>query len=138
MYLRDAGEFLLAIAKLLKLKVDKMLGVGEKTRRQRQRVKLSEVVEVLKQEEDLEWLYGYEVRVGRPKGSKDTKERPNHESEHIHLYKEFRIQEYIKELKSHSVEDFTKLKTFLHSFADRIERIRFFMAWLVYFSDMHS
>jgi len=72
-YLREAGKFLEASAKLLRFKTEVLFPTPEK-----KRVTIREVREVLEEnviEEDLslDWLYSYVPKVGRPSGAKVQK-----------------------------------------------------------------
>ncbi len=78
-YLREAGRFLEASAKLIKLQVEDIFPTPKP---ERKRITIKEVREVLvedrdtyEQQYDLSWLWGHEVKVGRPPGAKDTVER---------------------------------------------------------------
>ena len=78
-YLREAGRFLEATAKLLKLQIEEIF---PKPKPEKKRITIKEVRDVLvdtennyEPEYDLSWLWEHEVKVGRPSGTKDKKER---------------------------------------------------------------
>ncbi|MFN3263795.1 MAG: hypothetical protein ACK42C_02705 [Aquificaceae bacterium] len=127
--LREAGSFIEAITELLKLKLYKLFPSEKKERKPR--VRLEEVLKVLEPQEvseDLDWLYSHSVHSGRPLGSKDRTERFKPEPERMPLHREFRIEEYQKTVAGMEWEE---LKSFLLKVEDRVERIRFLMAWLL-------
>ncbi|GAB6064923.1 ScpA family protein [Aquifex pyrophilus] len=70
----EAGVFLLVATKLLKLKLRYLF---PEPKRERKRITIEEVKEVVKEAEEeadfLEWLYDYSPSVGRPKGSRVVK-----------------------------------------------------------------
>lgn len=133
----QAGAFLQAISSLLKLKVEKLLNFDTKEEKKK-KIKLQEVIEVLKQEEeeeeigdDLEWLWDYKVRAGRPQGSRDTQARESlAQMEKVPLYGEFKIEQYRKVLEEFGLYEFEDFEKWLAKIQDRVERVRFFMAWL--------
>ena len=79
-YLREAGRFLEASAKLLRLQVEEIF---PRPKPERKKITIKEVREALVEnnednyepEYDLSWLWEHEVRVGRPTGAKDKQER---------------------------------------------------------------
>jgi len=78
-YLREAGRFIEASAKLMKLQVDEIF---PRPKPERKRITIKEVRDVLvdtgnnyEPEYDLSWLWEHEVKVGRPSGAKDRVER---------------------------------------------------------------
>lgn len=117
---------------LLKLKVEKLFGVKEE-KGKRRKVKLEEVLQAISeetQEEEVDLLL-YEIKVGRPQGSKDTVQRISFTlDEPLPLHKEFKIEDYIEALKRLNLYSFEELKSWLIKIEDHIERVRFFMAWL--------
>jgi len=78
-YLEEAGKFLEAAAKLLRLQIEEIF---PKPKLERKRVTIKEVRDMLVDTEnnyepqyDLSWLWEHEVKVGKPPGAKDTVER---------------------------------------------------------------
>lgn len=132
-----AGRFILAISGLLKLKVERFLGVKENKVRKK-KVRLEEVLQVISEQassEDPDWML-YEIKVGRPQGRKDTVQRAgNTLEESVPLHKEFRVEEYVEFLKRRGLYEFEELKSWLLSLQDRIERIRFLLAWLFLYQE---
>lgn len=131
-----AGRFILAISGLLKLKVERLLGAKENKVKKR-KVKLEEVLQVISEEpvEENDWLL-YEIRVGRPQGRKDAVQRAgNTLEESVPLHKEFRVEEYVEFLKRRGLYEFEEFKSWLLSLQDRIERIRFLLAWLFLYQE---
>ncbi|MEM3426651.1 MAG: hypothetical protein QW212_00120 [Nitrososphaerales archaeon] len=125
-----AGEFLMACAKLLKLKLEYFFP-SPPSSPQRRKITLQEVKEALSEEEDP--LGEYQVHVGRPLGSKGEKREalpPTQEEEHIPLHKSFSPEEYAKKIQELGLTDWESFKKFFYSLQDRIERVRFFMSWL--------
>lgn len=131
-----AGRFILAISGLLKLKVERLLGAKENKVKKR-KVKLEEVLQVISEEpvEENDWLL-YEIKVGRPQGRKDAVQRAgNTVEESVPLHKEFRVEEYVEFLKRRGLYEFEEFKSWLLSLQDRIERIRFLLAWLFLYQE---
>ncbi len=133
----QAGSFLKAVASLLKLKTERLLGHPTKEEKVKPvRIKLEEVLKAIGQEENsqedvLDSLWDFKIAVGRKTGSKDSKERIIAKPEPIPLHKAFDPEEYRKLLeKLGLLEDFERFKEFLYRIEDRIERLRFFMVWL--------
>ncbi len=132
----QAGSFLKAVASLLKLKTERLLGHPTKEEKAKPvRIKLEEVIKAIEQEQDqediLDNLWDYSVRLGRKIGSRDSIQRVSTKPEPIPLHKAFDPEEYRKLLEDLGLlEDFERLKEFLLSIEDRIERLRFFMVWL--------
>ncbi len=112
--------------------VEKLFGVKEE-KGKRRKVKLEEVLQAISeetQEEEVDLLL-YEIKVGRPQGSKDTVQRISFTlDEPLPLHKEFKIEDYIEALKRLNLYSFEELKSWLIKIEDHIERVRFFMAWL--------
>lgn len=80
-YLREAGRFLEATAKLLKLQIEEIF---PEPKLERRRITIKEVRDALADTEnsyepqyDLSWLWEHEVKAGRPSGAKDKKRRSN-------------------------------------------------------------
>ena len=78
-YFEEAGRFLEASTKLIKLQVEEIF---PRPKPERKKITIKEVREVLVENEDtcepeydLSWLWKYEVKVGRPAGAKDKQER---------------------------------------------------------------
>jgi len=77
-YLIEAGRFLEASAKLMKLQVEEIF---PKPKPERKKVTIEQVKEVLAEEEqqeaeyDMEFIYSYTPKIGRPSGAKDKVER---------------------------------------------------------------
>lgn len=133
-----AGRFILAISGLLKLKVERFLGVKENKVRKK-KVRLEEVLQVISEQassEDPDWML-YEIKVGRPpQGRKDTVQRAgNTLEESVPLHKEFRVEEYVEFLKRRGLYEFEELKSWLLWLQDRIERVRFLLAWLFLYQE---
>ncbi|MFN3263293.1 MAG: hypothetical protein ACK42C_00145 [Aquificaceae bacterium] len=129
----EAGAFLQAIAGLLKLKALKLLQEDRQEKREKKvRVRLEEVLKAIEPQKDesLDWLWDYSVHAGRPQGRKDAQKRETYRPESIPLHKSFDIEEYRQKLQELGIEDFDMLRDFLYRVPDRIERLRFFMAWL--------
>ncbi|MEM2266005.1 MAG: segregation/condensation protein A [Candidatus Hadarchaeales archaeon] len=131
----QAGSFLQAMARLLKLKTERLLGASPKEEKRKPKIKLEEVLKVIEQEQDqediLDSLWDYSVGLGRKIGSRDSIQRVSTKPEPIPLHKAFNPEDYRKLLEDLGLlEDFERLKEFLLSIEDRIERLRFFMAWL--------
>ncbi len=131
----QAGSFLQAMARLLKLKADKLLGVSPKEEKRKPKIKLEEVLKAIEQEQDrediLDSLWDYSVGLGRKVGSRDSIQRVSTKPEPIPLHKAFDPEEYRKLLKELGLlEDFERFREFLLSIENRTERLRFFMAWL--------
>ena len=131
----QAGSFLQAMTRLLKLKTERLLGVSPKEEKRKPKIKLEEVLKVIEQEQDqediLDSLWDYSVGLGRKIGSRDSIQRVSTKPEPIPLHKAFDPEEYRKLLEDLGLlEDFERLKEFLLFIEDRIERLRFFMAWL--------
>ncbi len=133
----QAGSFLQAMASLLKLKAERLLEHPTKEEKVKPvRIKLEEVIKAIGQEENsqedvLDSLWDFKIAVGRKTGSKDSKERIIAKPEPIPLHKAFDPEEYRKLLEELGLlEDFERFREFLYKIEDRIERLRFFMAWL--------
>ena len=131
----QAGSFLKAMASLLKLKTERLLGASPKEEKRKPKIKLEEVLKAIEQEQDqediLDSLWDYSVGLGRKIGSRDSIQRVSTKPEPISLHKAFDPEEYRKLLEELGLlEDFDRLKEFLYRIGDRIERFRFFMAWL--------
>ena len=111
-YFIEAGLFLQAASKLLKLKVQTIF---PEPKNERKKITIKEVKEVLEEVESeevdtLDWLYSYTPQVGRPKGSIEAeqpkkislkeffqKELPLHRSRNVDWKKEARrVYEEIK------------------------------------------
>ena len=78
-YFEEAGRFLEASTKLIKLQVE---DIFPKPKPDRRKITIKEVREALVENEDnyepeydLSWLWEHEVKVGRPTGAKDRQER---------------------------------------------------------------
>ena len=78
-YFEEAGRFLEASTKLIKLQVE---GIFPKPKPERKKITIKEVRDVLvgnedacESEYDLSWLWEHEVKVGRPARSKGMQER---------------------------------------------------------------
>ena len=132
----QAGSFLKAVASLLKLKTERLLGHPTKEEKAKPvRIKLEEVIKAIEQEQDqediLDSLWDYSVGLGRKIGSRDSIQRVSTKPEPISLHKAFDPEEYRNLLEELGLlEDFERLKEFLYRIEDRIERLRFFMVWL--------
>jgi chromatin segregation and condensation protein Rec8/ScpA/Scc1 (kleisin family) len=127
-----AGEFLLALCKLLKFKLEYFFPTPPKP--ERKRITIQEVQNILElEEETTPFEFQHLVRVGRPQGSKNTpkpKETSETPEEHVPLHKAFSIEDYIKILTEKNLTTFNTFEAFFHSIPSPIERVRFFMAWL--------
>jgi len=106
-YLEEAGRFLQACTKLLKLQVEKIFPAPKP---ERKRITIKEVRDVLvdtennyESEYDLSWLWEHEVRVGRPSGAKDRVERKLSRKEFLEI-----AQKDLKEVL-HEEVDYHKL-----------------------------
>ncbi len=132
----EAGVFLQAIVGLLRFKALKLLQEDRQEKKEKKvRVRLEEVLKAIEQEQDqediLDSLWDYSVGLGRKIGSRDSIQRVSTKPEPIPLHKAFDPEEYRKLLEELGLlEDFERLKEFLYRIEDRIERLRFFMAWL--------
>ncbi len=78
-YFEEAGRFLEASTKLMRLQVEEIF---PRPKPERKKITIKEVREVLVENEDtyepeydLSWLWEHEVKVGRPAGAKDKQER---------------------------------------------------------------
>ncbi len=77
-YFEEAGRFLEASTKLIKLQIEEIFPRPES---EKKRITIKEVREALAGSEDtypeydLSWLWEHEVRVGRPSGAKDGQDR---------------------------------------------------------------
>lgn len=128
--LRLAGSFLQASVKLLKYKLEYFFPTVE-PKRERRKITLQEVKEVLEEEEG-ELEFEHFVAVGRKEGSKNKSTKPYFsEPEPIPLHKAMKPEDYMKVLKELNLYEFEDFKSFFYSLKDPIERVRFFMAWLM-------
>lgn len=118
-YLREAGRFLEASAKLLRFQIEEIFPKPEPERR---KVTIKEVKEVLEEspEEskyDLSFLYDYTPKVGRPKGAKDTTERKLtwqefwSQAESVPLHKEVNYHELAREVREKIKRGEFRIKT---------------------------
>ena len=128
-YLREAGRFLEASAKLLRLQVEEIF---PRPKPERKKIKIKEVKEVLEEspeesEYDLSFIYDYSPNVGRPSGSRDRQERKL-------TWKEFWDQ---AEIPLHKVVNYHELakevRERLREGEFRIRTIRDFIAYLFAF-----
>lgn len=127
--LRLAGSFLQASVKLLKYKLEYFFPTVEHKRERK--ITLEEVKEVLKEEEQ-EFELEHFVSVGRKAGSKNKSVKPYfYEPEPIPLHKAMKPEDYMKAIKKLNLYDFKDFESFFYSLKDPIERVRFFMAWLM-------
>ena len=128
-YLEEAGRFLEASTKLIKLQVEEIF---PRPKPERKKITIKEVREALVENEDtyepeydLSWLWEHEVRVGRPSGSKDRQERKLTckeswaRAEDIPLHKEINYHELAKKVRESIKEG-----------KFRIRNIRDFIAYL--------
>ncbi len=129
-YLREAGRFLEATAKLLKLQIEEIF---PKPKPEKKRITIKEVRDVLvdtennyEPEYDLSWLWEHEVKVGRPSGAKDRVERKL-------SWKEFWdiAQEDIREVL-HEQIDYRQLAEEVRSKVLRGESIRTLREFIAY------
>ncbi len=122
-----AGRFLLASVKIMKLKLEYFFPPVVK-QRERKKITIEEVKEVLEGDID---LYEYVVPVGRPKGSKTQKVSVAlSEPEDVPLHKDWRIEDYMRFLVEKNLLEWEEFERFFYSLKDKLERVRFFMAWL--------
>ena len=134
-YLREAGRFLEASAKLLRLQVEEIF---PRPKPERKRITIKEVREVLEEspeesEYDLSFIYDYSPNVGRPSGSRDRQERKLtwnefwSQAENVPLHKEVNYHELAKEVR----EKIKKGKF-------EIKNIRDFIAYLFAFYEFED
>ncbi len=130
------GLFLEAIVRLLKLELEYFFPSVEIKSREK-KITLKEVKEALEDLNLEDLLPVYQVPVGRPKGSIGTPRSITTEKESLDppLHKTFSPKEYIRRLKEYGLEDWQDVERFLLSLTDRVERVRFLMAWLIYQQD---
>ena len=106
-YLREAGRFLEASAKLLKLQVEEIF---PRPKPERKKITIKEVKEVLEEnpeepEYDLSFIYDYSPKIGRPSGVKDKQPRKLTWKEfwfqagNVPLHKEVNYHELAKEVR---------------------------------------
>ncbi len=106
-YLREAGRFLEASAKLLKLQIEEIF---PRPKPERKKITIKEVKEVLEEnteehEYDLSFIYDYTPRIGRPCEAKDTVERKLTWKEfwskagNVPLHREVNYHELAKEVR---------------------------------------
>jgi len=122
-YLEEAGRFLEASAKLLKLKVE---DIFPKPKPERKKITIKEVREALVENEnsyepdkyDLSFLWDYSPKVGRPSGAKDTKPRTltwrefwTLAREDVPLHKEVNYHELAKEVREKIKEGKFKIRS---------------------------
>ena len=131
-YLREAGRFLEASVKLLRLQVEEIF---PRPKPERRKITIKEVREVLEEnpeepEYDLSWLWEHEVKVGRPSGSKDKQERKLTwkefwaQAEDVPLHKEIdyrklaeRVRKLLKEGKFR-IRTLTDFIAYLHAYME--------------------
>ena len=106
-YLREAGRFLEASVKLLRLQVEEIF---PRPRPERKKITIKEVKEVLEEnpaesEYDLSFIYDYSPKIGRPSGAKDRVKRKLTwtefwaQAESVLLHKEVNYHELAKEVR---------------------------------------
>jgi len=108
-YLEEAGRFLEASAKLMKLQVEEIF---PRSKPERKKITIKEVREALvdtennyEPEYDLSWLWDYTPRLGRPKGARDREERRLtwkefwEMADSVPLHKEINYHELAKEVR---------------------------------------
>jgi len=120
-YLREAGRFLEASAKLIKLQIE---DIFPKPKAERKKITIKEVKEVLVEngnsyepEYDLSFLWDYSPKVGRPAGARDKKERKLtwkefwEQAQDVPLHKEVNYHELAKEVREKIKRREFKIKT---------------------------
>jgi len=107
-YLREAGRFLEATTKLLKLQVEEIF---PRPKPERKKVTIEQVKEVLAEEPeqepsyDMSFIYSYTPKIGRPSGAKDRVERKLswkefwEKAESVPLHKEIDYHELARKLR---------------------------------------
>jgi len=133
-YLEEAGRFLEASTKLIKLKVEQIF---PRPKPERKKITIKEVREALvdtennyEPEYDLSWLWEHEVRVGRPSGARDRHERKLSwqefwsQAESVPLHREIdyrklaeRVRELLKEGKFR-IRTLTDFIAYLHAYME--------------------
>ena len=131
--LKEAGLFLEASVKLMKLQMENIFPPPKK---ERKKITIAKIEEVLTEDQsqegelDLSWMYEYSPKVGRPKGRKDSQERKLSwkefwemaKKESVPLHKEVNYSELARkykekikkgEFKIRSLRDFL---VYLHAF----------------------
>ena len=132
-YFIEAGLFLQAASKLLKLKVQTIFPESKKEKKKITIEKVKEVLEEVQKEEidSLDWLYSYTPQIGRPKGKVDAeqskkvslkeffqKELPLHRSRNVDWSKEAkRVYEEIKK-GVFKIKSWIDLIAFLYAFME--------------------
>ena len=134
-YFREAGRFLGASAKLLRLQVEEIF---PSPKPEKKRITIKEVREVLKEsseegEYDLSFVYDYSPKIGRPSGAKDRVERKLtwkefwDQAESVPLHKEINYYELAKEVREKikkgefeikSIRDFIAYLFAFHEYED--------------------
>ena len=133
-YFEEAGRFLEAVTKLLKLQIE---DIFPRPKPERKKITIKEVREALvenednyKPEYDLSWLWEHEVRVGRPSGSKDRQERKLtwkefwSQTESVPLHRETDYQRLAEEVRSLLKEGRFRIRTltdfiaYLHAYME--------------------
>ena len=131
-YLREAGRFLEASTKLIKIQIEKIF---PRPKPEREKITIKEVREVLVENEDnyeleydLSWFYDYSPKVGRPTGVRNSKERKLTLNEIITElknafheevdYKALARQVREKLLKGGKIESLTEFIAYLHAYME--------------------
>jgi len=133
-YFEEAGRFLEASTKLIKLQVEQIF---PKPKPERKRITIKEVKDVLVEdndtcepEYDLSWLWEHEVKVGRPSGSRDRQERKLtwkefwSQAESVSLHREIdyrKLAEEVRELLrkgNFRIRTITDFIAYLHAYME--------------------
>ncbi|EDP74818.1 hypothetical protein [Hydrogenivirga sp. 128-5-R1-1] len=119
-YFEEAGRFLEASTKLIKLQVE---DIFPSPKPERKKITIKEVREALVEDQDnyepeydLSWLWEHEVKVGRPAGSRDRQERKLtwkefwSQAENISLHKETNYHELARKVRERIKEGEFKIR----------------------------
>lgn len=134
-----ASMFLDAITILMRLKLGKLLDTNLDNKKER-KIKLKEVVEALQEiesDDNLDWLYTYQTKIGRKAGIKSKSYVKTIEKFQVNLHKAFNVQEYVNKIKEMQFTDFKIFKDWLYTL-ERQEQVRFFIAFLFIYQDMND
>lgn len=129
---RPAGKFLLLSVRLMKLQLEYFF--PDPKPEVKRSVRLQEAKEPLNAIEE-DPLGEYFVMVGRRQGTLTQKQTSPEASENFELplHRSFSLQEYARRLEELGLTDWESFKKFFYSLQDRVERVRFFVAWLYLF-----